>query len=319
LIVLSIGGCRASAARDDTDSAQPAAPVVMAVSAAKVTIAPMRSEVRLLGTTVALRHHTLRAPAAGRLVGFELESGDHVRSGQVVAHIVSREVEAASQGLAVARQIDPSEADSLGRAVRRYSGGAGVAVVAPADAIVAQRNASSGQLVAEMDQLADLIDPHSVYVEAAVPIDQLRRLRPGMDAVVSSLIQPGAKFPARVREFAPAFSAGGATFPLRLEFIGDQRISAAGAPVEVSVTTADVPDAIVIPTTALYQEASTGAFYVFVAGPDAIAHRVTVTLGIRDGAQAQVNSGLKPGQLVITSGGYALSEGLRVKAEMAQQ
>lgn len=319
VIALSVGGCRASAALDEADSAQSAPPVVMAVSAAKVKIASMRSEVRLLGTTVALHHHTLRAPAAGRLVGFELESGDRVHRGQVVAHIVSREVEAASQGLAIARQLDPSEAPSLGRAVHRYSGGAGVAVVAPADAIVAQRNVSSGQLVADMDQLADLIDPRTVYVEAAVPIDQLRRLRPGMDAAVSSLIQPGEKFPARVAEFAPAFSAGSATYPLRLEFVGDQRISVAGAPVEVRVTTADVPDAIVIPVTALYQEASNGSFYVFVAGADAIAHRVAVTLGIREGAQVQVIAGVKPGQFVITSGGYALSEGLRVKAESAEQ
>jgi RND family efflux transporter MFP subunit len=192
-------------------------------------------------------------------------------------------------------------------------------VIAPADAIVAQRNVSSGQLVADMEQLADLIDPRTVYVEAAVPIDQLRRLRPGMDAMVSSLIQPDENFPARIAEFAPAFSAGGATFPLRLEFASDQRIKAAGAPVEVRVTTADVPDAIVMPVTALYQEASNGGFYVFVAGPDAIAHRVPVMIGVREGAQVQVISGVKAGQFVITSGGYALSEGLRVKAESAEQ
>ncbi len=52
---------------------------------------------------------------------------------------------------------------------------------------------------------------------------------------------------------------------------------------------------------------------------DGRAHRVPVTLGIRNPEQAQVTAGLAPGDLVITSGGYALSDGLKVSVEQARQ
>ena len=58
------------------DNAADVAPVVMSVTAAEVKLAPMHEELRLLGTTVAMRHITLRAPAAGRVTGLHLESGD---------------------------------------------------------------------------------------------------------------------------------------------------------------------------------------------------------------------------------------------------
>ncbi len=49
-----------------------------------------------------------------------------------------------------------------------------------------------------------------------------------------------------------------------------------------------------------------------MAGADGRAHRTPITAGIRDGGEVQVTSGLKAGDLVITSGGYALADGLRV-------
>jgi hypothetical protein len=55
-----------------------------------------------------------------------------------------------------------------------------------------------------------------------------------------------------------------------------------------------------------------------VAAPDGKAHRTKVTVRIRTPAEVQITSGLTPGQLVITSGGYALSDGLKVKVTVAQ-
>ena len=54
-------------------------------------------------------------------------------------------------------------------------------------------------------------------------------------------------------------------------------------------------------------------------GKDGRAHRVPVTIGIRNEHQVQVTSGLAPGDHVITSGGYALSDGLRVSVAQARK
>jgi HlyD family secretion protein len=321
ILAVAITGCRSAGGKSESDeAAAPAASsVTMAVSAAKAMVSPMRREIRLLATTVATSHLQLRAPAAGRVLGFNLQNGDRVRRGQVVAHILNREVEAAANGLAVAQQIDPAEASALAQSVKRYNHVGGIAVVAPADAIVSQRLVSSGQIVNDMEPLADLIDPHSVYVEAAVPIDELGQIQPGMDATVTSPMFPGSAMPAQVAALVPNLSPNGATSPARIEFTSEARITQASAPAEASITIATVPDAIVIPTSALFEDAVHDSYYVFVAGPDGRAHRKPITIGIRSGSEVQVRAGVQPGDLVITSGGYAVADGLKVKVTVASR
>jgi multidrug efflux system membrane fusion protein len=168
-----------------------------------------------------------------------------------------------------------------------------------------------------LDPIADLIDPRSIYVEAAVPVDQLAKLRPGMSALITSPLRPGVRFTARVGAVAPNFSPGGATLPVRIEFVGADRLAQSGAPVEAAIVIADFPDAVTVPDTALFEDASTGAHYVFVAGDDGLAHRTPVTLGIQSDGRTQIIAGVAPGTIVITSGGYALSDGLRVKVAVA--
>jgi multidrug efflux pump subunit AcrA (membrane-fusion protein) len=295
----------------------PSSPPAMSVTGARAEVAPMKSEIQLLGTTVALRHLTMRAPSAGRVVAFDVQSGDHVHRGEIVAHIVSREVEAAENGLAVAQRIDPREAPTLAEAVKRYNRGEGIAVAAPADAIVTQRIVSSGQMVADLDPLADLIDPSSICVEATVPIDDIWLVRPGMEANVSSPITGDAELPARVAALSPNFSPNGATTPARIEFSGTARIDQAGAPVEVSVTTREVPNTLVIPEEALFENAARNTSYVFISDASGRARRTTVDIGMRSSNRAQVLSGLRRGQIVLTSGGYALSDGLKVNVTVS--
>jgi multidrug efflux pump subunit AcrA (membrane-fusion protein) len=80
----------------------------------------------------------------------------------------------------------------------------------------------------------------------------------------------------------------------------------------------NAPVAIGIPAAALFEDAGNDTFYVFVAGPDGRAHRINVTVGIHNSGQVQITSGLKAGQLVITSGGYALSDGLKIQVTVPQ-
>lgn len=310
---LALGGCGGP----DAVSGHAAAPaaVVMAVTGARVRVAPIRQRIRMLGVTAAIRQLSLRAPTSGRIYGFNLQVGDRVRRGEVVAHIVSREVEAAQNGLAVAQQIDPANAAALAASIRRHADGPGVAVAAAADGIVAERLVSGGQLVNAMDPLATLVDPRDIHVTAQAPANELAAIRPGLPARVTTPIAPGVVYAARVSALAPSMATAGATEPVWLEFTGDQRIAQANAPVEVTVTIAAVEDAIVIPRAALFTNAAIGTHYVFVAGADGRAHRRTVKIGLAEGGLTQALAGVAPGETVITSGGYALSDGLRVTLE----
>jgi RND family efflux transporter MFP subunit len=191
-------------------------------------------------------------------------------------------------------------------------------VVAAEGGVVSAPPVVSGQVVAYLDPLADLVDPNSVYVDTAVPAEDVYTISVGMPAIVKSPLKPKVEMPARVAAILPNFNAGSATSAIRIEFTGAERIIEAGAPTEATLTTKSVADAIVIPAAALFQD-DDGSFHVFTAGNDDRAHRIPVTLGIRTRDQAQVTAGLAPGDLVITSGGYALSDGLKVSFERASR
>ena len=312
-------GCNGGKSAGDEDDAAPAQKPVLLVTAAKAEVQPMTSELHLLGKTVATRHVIIRAPTPGRVIGINLASGDLVRKGQVVAHVRNREIEAAEAGLAVARKIDPPSADALAKSVGRYNQSAGIPVIAPEAGVVSQPPVSNGQMVADLDTLVDLIDPASVYVEASIPVSQMSFIKPGMPATVTSAIRPGAEIPARVGPAMPNFDATSDTSEVRMDFVGAERIAEAGAPVEVRVETASAPDAVVIPASAMFQDPGADQYHVFVIGTDGRAHRTVVTLGLRDRERVQITAGVKAGDSVVTSGGYALSDGLDVRVAGEQK
>jgi hypothetical protein len=73
------------------------------------------------------------------------------------------------------------------------------------------------------------------------------------------------------------------------------------APVQVSITTASVKDALVVPVTALLAQAG-GGYAVEVVDPTGLHHLVPVTLGLFDDNQGLVQvtgSGLTVGQNVV--------------------
>ena len=222
LVTLAVIGCRITRSGGPAVGSVPNP--VLAVSATRGLVRPMRQRLTLLGTTVALRHLMLRAPTAGRVLGLELRSGERVRRGEVVGRIINRAEEAAQASAEIIQTHDPTQSTALEHSVERYTSGTGVAVVAPEAGIVAQRLVSSGQIVNELDPLADLVDPASVYVEAQVQIDDLSAIEPGMDATVTSSLSLSAMYPARVVALSPSFSTGGTISLVRVAFIGRDKI-----------------------------------------------------------------------------------------------
>jgi RND family efflux transporter MFP subunit len=140
-----------------------------------------------------------------------------------------------------------------------------------------------------------------------------------MAATVTTPFRPGVEFPARVAAILPSFDATSASSSVRTDFIGSERIAEAGAPVEVRVETASAPDAIVVPVAALFQDQGVDRYHVFVIGADGRAHRTDIKVGLRDRDRVQVTDGVKLGDLVVTSGGYALSDGLGVRVAQGNQ
>ena len=111
---------------------------------------------------------------------------------------------------------------------------------------------------------------------------------------------------------SPALDPGSTTVEVWLKIDNKAGKLKAGAPVKVTITGKTVAQAWKVPDSAIVT-AEDGTKSVMVVGSDGAAHRKPVTLGIDDGTDVQVLSGVAPTDLVITGGAYALDEGTKVQ------
>jgi Putative peptidoglycan binding domain len=115
---------------------------------------------------------------------------------------------------------------------------------------------------------------------------------------------PGSSSAAPGTDACPSGSSGSST-PTITVGVTPSDPGATGtwdqAPVQVGITTASVPNALVVPVSALLAQSGTG-YAVEVVGAGARTHLVPVSLGLFDDAEGLVQvttSGLAPGQEVV--------------------
>jgi len=82
----------------------------------------------------------------------------------------------------------------------------------------------------------------------------------------------------------------------------------------VHVSAKSEEDALVVPASAVYKSEEAGDF-VMLAGSDKKAHLTKIKVGIKTKELAQIESGVKENDSVITVGGYALPDGTQISIE----
>ena len=75
---------------------------------------------------------------------------------------------------------------------------------------------------------------------------------------------------------------------------------------------------VLIPTEAVQRSPEGAGKIVLVIGADGTAKKRTVVTGIQAKESTEIVEGLKPGDMVITGGGYGLDDGTKVKIGPAE-
>lgn len=126
----------------------------------------------------------------------------------------------------------------------------------------------------------------------------------------------GVRFPARLKDYAKT-SSDASGFPVSLALAGVDtaryRISP-GMSCTITMQSVDpLPDAVSLPVSAIYAPAE-GGDYVWVVGPGDRVSRHAVRLGELYGRdRVIVDSGVDPGDRIVTAGVYRLREGQQVR------
>jgi HlyD family secretion protein len=190
-------------------------------------------------------------------------------------------------------------------------------IKSPIDGVVTDRPLYVGDLATANQPLLTVMNISKLIAKGHIPQSEAAQLKVGNPA---KLTVPGLDelIEGKVTLVSPALDPGSTTIEIWVEAKKPNPALRPGITVQVAMVAKTVKDAVVVPTAAVYKNPEGNGDYVLIAGTDEKAHVKPVQVGIRNGEDAQIASGINAGDPVITSGGYAVPDGTKIKVEKAE-
>lgn len=181
----------------------------------------------------------------------------------------------------------------------------------PISGVVTDRPLFAGETAAAGAPLITVMDTSVLIAKMHLAQSLVQQMKVG-DAASLSVPGIAAPVPAKVSLISPALDPGSTTVEVWLKIDNKAGTLKVGTPVKASITGRTVQKALKIPQSAVLT-AQDGSKSVMLIGADGAAHRKPVTVGMQDGGEVQILSGLAPSDMVITGGAYGLDDGTKVK------
>lgn len=185
---------------------------------------------------------------------------------------------------------------------------------APADGVIALRQAEAGQVVGAGQAIFGLAGDGAREVAIALPEARIDEFSVGQRAAVELWSALGKQLPAHVREIAPAADPQTRTYAARvaLDGAGDAEL---GQSARVYFQPANGKGALTVPLAAVQRAEKGEGAGVWVVDPDTRKLRFApVVLGPFGEDRVPVLSGLQAGDWIVVAGGHLLREGEPVVA-----
>lgn len=287
------------------------------------------------GTLQAVKQVVLAAEVPGRVTAIGFDAGRRVGPGAILVRL-SDAPELADRAAAAARsrfaqiqyqrsqELAPTGAEPRQLLQQREAELAQArAAIQQLDARIAQktvrapfagqigiRRVNLGQYLNAGDPVATLTALDRLYVNFSVPQQELSQLRVGGTVSVRSDAVPGREFQARINAVEPVVAGETRNISVQAEMPNPGDQLRPGLYVTVGVAQQARAGAILVPSTAVQTSASGDSVFIVKAGKAAI---VPVKLGSEIGERTVIEGGLKPGDVVVTTGQLRLQPGAAVK------
>jgi len=333
--LLSAAGCGNGGSEART-SPPPRDPVV-AVAAVEVAPRDLSLSLNLSGTVEPIREVRVAARMAGILHAVNLEEGQRVQAGQVLARFDVAEQAAqldrahaqfnlADAGYRRARNLrdrqlisemeyDNARAERAAAEseVRLWETRTGLGTVtAPSAGVVTVKSVEAGDAVSNGDPLFVVADVSTLVVKVGVADVYVARLSVGQPVRVSVDAMPGRAWKGRIRRIFPAADPESRLHPVEFQIAAGARDRPApGYLARIDVDVERRRGVLAVPSEALLASAGEDPF-VFVIDNDKLERREVVT-GVSRRDWTEMLKGLRPGELVVASNPANLREGMAVR------
>ena len=182
-------------------------------------------------------------------------------------------------------------------------------LLADSDGVITQTLAEPGQVVAAGQIVLKLA--HAGPREAAVYLPET--VRPALGShVTANLYGKSAAYDARLRQLADAADSQTRTFEARYVLTGDASKAPLGATVSIDLPAEAAGSGLYVPIASLTDRANGPGVWRFANESSTVAFR-PVTISKMSGEEAEITSGIAPGDRIVAVGAHLLSDGQRVR------
>ncbi|MCP3963001.1 MAG: efflux RND transporter periplasmic adaptor subunit [bacterium] len=271
----------------------------------------------------------------GRLAKLNVEEGDRIKKGQVLAELARQDGEITlnkaklkestsrlayerAERLKAQELISPEEFDKI--ALDHEIAGQELAeaewkhektlIRSPFTGRVTERMVQPGQHVRPGDELFTVADFDPLIARIFLPERDVLTLDEGRGVRIALRADAGIEFDGRIRQISPVVDTATGTVKITVEARSVPAAVRPGAFVRIDIVRDSIADAVLMPREAVIRELQNA--YVFVA-TDGHAEKRTVTLGLEEEDHIQAVSGVEEGEQVIVAGQGGLKDGSVVK------
>jgi membrane fusion protein (multidrug efflux system) len=208
-----------------------------------------------------------------------------------------------------------AQIDSLNASIERRE------IRAPFSGVTGINLVQLGQYLQTGTEVVRLDDIHHMKIRFIISEKNYPKVSVGMAVDITVSAYPGRVFAGKINAIDPAIDYKSGVVQLQAVIPNDELLLRAGMYAEVNIRQPTLTQQVVIPqraiTFALYGE----TVYVLDSTPSkqdgqpatSVARQVTVKVAERRDSLALISEGLKPGEVVVTSGQLKLANGTQVK------
>jgi multidrug efflux pump subunit AcrA (membrane-fusion protein) len=183
----------------------------------------------------------------------------------------------------------------------------------PINGEITDRPLYTGEMAAAGTPLLTVMEVSQVIARAHIPQPEAALVKVGNAATIMAA---GEQRPVegKVTLVSPALDPNSTTVEVWVQAKNPKQHLKPGTSVQLSLVAQTVPDALVIPATALLT-GQDGSTHLMQVSADNHAHLKDVKVGIRQGDQIQITDGINAADRIVASGAYGLLNNSKIKDE----
>lgn len=327
--VVMTAGCGNNASKQTEQAAAEVVAVDPTVSVAQVFVREVPQEAVYTSTVQAYVKNNIAPQMAGRITKINVEIGDFVQVGQVLAEIDK------AQLLQAQLQLQNQEVE-LQRLKSLYEEGGlsqsdydaiqmqynvlktqvenlveNTTLRSPINGVVTARNYDVGDMYAMSMPIFTVEQIVPVKLLVGISETDYSKVKKGDSVEVTADAIPGKTFYGKISRIYPTVDPTTRTFTAEVKIDNNYKTLRPGMFVRATVNFG-TNNNVVIPDVAVVKQQGSGERFVYVLNEDNTVTYTKVTLGRRMGAEYEVLEGIADGAKVVIGGQIRLKDGIKV-------